>query len=79
MRRVIDVADHRNVVLNWNLETRFDFDEHGSVRHNFDLVSDRIGLVYLPDLTGKDYPHKGTPIYPWVHQLRRILLCPVSP
>ncbi len=58
MRRVIDVADHPNVVLYWNSDTRFDVDEHGSVRSNFDLVSDRIGLVYLHDLTDKEYPRK---------------------
>ncbi|MEY4407219.1 MAG: sugar phosphate isomerase/epimerase [Proteobacteria bacterium] len=56
MRHVIDVANHPNVVLCWNSNTRFDVDEHGSVRHDFDLVSDRIGLVHLHDLTDEEYP-----------------------
>ncbi len=56
MRRVIDVADHPNVWLCWNSNARFDVDEHGSVRKDFDLVKDKIGLVHLHDLTDEAYP-----------------------
>ena len=56
MRRVIDVADHPNVWLCWNSNTRFDVDEAGSVKSDFDLVKDRIGLVHLHDLTDEAYP-----------------------
>ena len=56
MRRVIDVADHPNVWLCWNSNTRFDVDEHGSVKSDFDLVKDKIGLVHLHDLTDETYP-----------------------
>jgi sugar phosphate isomerase/epimerase len=56
MRRVIDVADHPQVVLCWNSNTRFDVDEQGSVKADFDLVKDKIGLVHLHDLTDEDYP-----------------------
>ena len=56
MRRVIDVADHPNVWLCWNSNTRFDVDESGSVKRDFDLVTDKIGLVHLHDLTDEAYP-----------------------
>lgn len=56
MRRVIDVADHPNVWLCWNSNTRFDVDENGSVKQDFDLVKDKIGLVHLHDLTDEAYP-----------------------
>ena len=56
MRRVVDVADHPNVWLCWNSNTRFDVDESGSVKADFDLVRDRIGLVHLHDLTDEEYP-----------------------
>ncbi len=56
MRKVIDVADHPNVWLCWNSNTRFDVDERGSVKADFDLVKDKIGLVHLHDLTDEAYP-----------------------
>jgi sugar phosphate isomerase/epimerase len=56
MRKVIDVADHPHVWLCWNSNTRFDVDETGSVKKDFDLVKDKIGLVHLHDLTDESYP-----------------------
>jgi hypothetical protein len=56
MRRVVDVADHPNVWLCWNSNTRFDVDGSGSVKGDFDLVRDKIGLVHLHDLTDEAYP-----------------------
>ncbi|HVG97946.1 MAG TPA: sugar phosphate isomerase/epimerase family protein [Chloroflexota bacterium] len=56
MRRVADVADHPNVWLCWNSNARFDVDGSGSVKSDFDLVRDRIGLVHLHDLTDETYP-----------------------
>ena len=56
MRRVIDVANHPNVWLCWNSNARFDVDETGSVKSDFDLVKDKIGLVHLHDLTDETYP-----------------------
>jgi sugar phosphate isomerase/epimerase len=56
MRKVIDVADHPNVWLCWNSNTRFDVDETGSVKKDFDLVKEKLGLVHLHDLTDESYP-----------------------
>lgn len=56
MKRIADVAAHPNVWLCWNSNTRHDVDESGSVRSDFDLVKDRIGLVHLHDLTDETYP-----------------------
>lgn len=56
MRRVIDVADHPNVWLCWNSNLHFDVDESGSIRTDFDLVADKLGLVHLHDLTDEAYP-----------------------
>jgi len=56
MRRGIDVADHPNVWLCWNSNARFDVDASGSVKQDFDLVKDKIGLVHLHDLTDEQYP-----------------------
>jgi sugar phosphate isomerase/epimerase len=56
MRRVAEVADHPAVRLCWNSNARFDVDERGSVKSDFDLVRDKIGLVHLHDLTDESYP-----------------------
>ncbi|HEX2035988.1 MAG TPA: sugar phosphate isomerase/epimerase family protein [Chloroflexota bacterium] len=56
MRRVMEVADHPNVWLCWNSVARFDLDEHGSVKADFELVRDKLGLVHLHDLTDEVYP-----------------------
>lgn len=56
MRRVIDVADHPHVWLCWNSNARYDVDEHGSVKGDFDRAKDKIGLVHLHDLTDESYP-----------------------
>jgi sugar phosphate isomerase/epimerase len=56
MRKVMDVADQGNVWLVWNSNARFDVDETGSVKSDFALVRDKIGLVHLHDLTDETYP-----------------------
>lgn len=56
MQRVMEVADHPNVWLCWNSNTRFDVDEKGSVGADFNRVKDKIGLVHLHDLTDESYP-----------------------
>ncbi len=56
MRQVIDVAAHPQVWLCWNSNTRFDVDENGSVKADFERVADKIGLVHLHDLTDEAYP-----------------------
>jgi sugar phosphate isomerase/epimerase len=58
MRKVIDVANHPSVKLCWNSNARYDVDEKGSVKKDFDLVKDQIGLVHLHDLTDESYPWK---------------------
>ena len=62
MRHVIDIADHPNVVLCWNSNTRFDVGPDGTVATDYRLVADKIGLVHLHDLTD--------PAYPWPELLR---------
>jgi len=56
MKKVAEVADHPNVWLCWNSNARFDVDERGSVKGDFELVKDKIGLVHLHDLTDEGYP-----------------------
>jgi sugar phosphate isomerase/epimerase len=56
MKRISDTANHPAVKLCWNSNTRFDVDENGSVKSDFDLVKDQIGLVHLHDLTDESYP-----------------------
>jgi len=52
----MEVADHPNVGLCWNSNTRFDVDEHGSVQSDFDLVKRWVRLVHNHDLTDESYP-----------------------
>jgi len=54
IRRILDVADHPNLYVCWN-SNKTDLDESGSIRSNFELVRDRIGLVHINELWN-DYP-----------------------
>jgi sugar phosphate isomerase/epimerase len=56
MRRVVDIANHPNVVLCWNSNTRFDVGPDGTIATDYRLVADRIGIVHLHDLTDANYP-----------------------
>jgi sugar phosphate isomerase/epimerase len=53
IRRILDVADHRNVGACWN-SNQTDLD--GGFDVNFDLVKDRIFAVHLRDLFLEEYP-----------------------
>jgi len=61
IKRMLEVADHPNVFVCWNSNPT-DVDEAtGSVRPNFDLVRDRIGLVHITELWQEaygGYPYK---------------------
>lgn len=54
IRRILDIADCDNVYVCWN-SNRTDIAENGSIKPNFDLVKDRIGLVHINELYS-DYP-----------------------
>jgi sugar phosphate isomerase/epimerase len=52
--KILEHTPSRNVVVCWNSNPS-DVVE-GSIKSNFDLVSDRIGMVHLRDLTDEKYP-----------------------
>jgi sugar phosphate isomerase/epimerase len=54
IRRIMDVADHRNVGVCWN-SNQTDLEGEG-FEHNFNLVKDRIVEVHLRDLFLEEYP-----------------------
>jgi sugar phosphate isomerase/epimerase len=62
VRKIIDVADHRNVGVCWN-SNQSDLAGEG-FDSNFKLVSDRIMLVHMRDLFLEEYP--------WRKLLRRL-------
>jgi len=53
IRKILDIADRDNVVACWN--SNQGEVENGSVKHNFDFLAGRIGLVHMRDLFA-DYP-----------------------
>lgn len=53
---IMDAADHPGVVVCWNCNAS-DLEGQG-LKHNFNLVKDRIGTVHIHDLRNND-------IYPW--------------
>jgi len=60
IRQMLDVADHDNVFICWN-SNQTDIDESGSVKANFNLVKDRIGLVHINELWKEaygEYPYR---------------------
>ena len=54
IRRIIDVADHKNVGVCWN-SNQSDLEGEGW-DHNFDLVKDKILQVHMRDLFLEEYP-----------------------
>ena len=54
VRQMLDVADHPNVYVCWN-SNMTDLADDGTIKPNFDLVADRIGLVHITELWS-DYP-----------------------
>ena len=56
IKKIIDVADHKNVGVCWNSN---DTDLAGEgFDHNFSLVKDRIFVVHMRDLYLEDYPFR---------------------
>ncbi|HMJ64459.1 MAG TPA: sugar phosphate isomerase/epimerase [Candidatus Binatia bacterium] len=56
IRKIMDVADHRNVGVCWNSNAT-DLDGQG-FDHNFDLVKNKIFSVHMRDLYLEDYPFR---------------------
>jgi sugar phosphate isomerase/epimerase len=56
IKRIIDVADHKNVGVCWN-SNQTDLDGQG-FEHNFDLVKDKIFSVHMRDLYLEEYPFR---------------------
>ncbi len=54
IRTILDHADHENVVACWNSNQQDVID--GSVKQNFELLKDRIGLVHITELCKAEYP-----------------------
>ncbi|MFP4029320.1 MAG: sugar phosphate isomerase/epimerase family protein [Candidatus Brocadiia bacterium] len=54
IRRILDHAGHSNLYACWNSNAGEVV--NGSVRDNFELLSDSIGLVHMRDLCTDDYP-----------------------
>jgi sugar phosphate isomerase/epimerase len=54
IKTILDHADHDNVLACWN--SNFGEVIDGSVRSNFDLLKDRIGLVHITELCSPEYP-----------------------
>ncbi|MBI2195145.1 MAG: sugar phosphate isomerase/epimerase [Planctomycetes bacterium] len=55
IRTILDAGRHPNLYACWNSNHGETVD--GSIRKNFDLLKDRIGLVHMRDI--------GVPDYPW--------------
>ena len=56
IHRMMEVADHPNAVVCWNCNPS-DLNGQG-LKHNFDLVKDKIGTVNIHDLRSTSYPWK---------------------
>ena len=54
IKTIMDVADHRNVVVCWNCNPQ-DMAGNG-LEHNFHLVADKIGTIHIHDLRADQYP-----------------------
>lgn len=55
MRQIMDVADHKNVVINWN-SNAVDMDENGSIDWSFDLLKHKIRYCHIIDIGMYTYP-----------------------
>ncbi|MBL9167685.1 MAG: sugar phosphate isomerase/epimerase [Verrucomicrobiales bacterium] len=56
IRRILDVADHKNVGITWN-SNQADLAGEG-FDHNFNLVKDKIFCVHMRDLFLEEYPFR---------------------
>ena len=56
IRRILDVANHKNVGITWN-SNQTDLAGEG-FEHNFDLVKDKIFCVHMRDLFLEEYPFR---------------------
>jgi len=56
IRKIMDVADHKNVGVCWN-SNQSDLEGEG-FEHNFDLVRDKIFSVHMRDLYLEEYPFR---------------------
>lgn len=56
IHRMMEVADHPNAVVCWNCNPT-DLIGQG-LKHNFDLVKDKIGIIHIHDLRSTSYPWK---------------------
>ena len=54
IRTILDHADHDNVYACWNSNQQDVTD--GSIRQNFELLQDKIGLVHINELWKSEYP-----------------------
>jgi len=52
---IMAYVEHPNAKVCWNSNPP-DVDENGSIKDNFNLVADRIGLVHMRDIYIRDYP-----------------------
>jgi sugar phosphate isomerase/epimerase len=56
IHRMMEVADHPNAVVCWNCNPTDLIG--GGLKHNFDLVKDKIGIIHIHDLRSTSYPWK---------------------
>jgi sugar phosphate isomerase/epimerase len=56
IQRMMEIADHPNAVVCWNCNPT-DLNGKG-LKHNFDLVKEKIGTVHIHDLRSTSYPWK---------------------
>ncbi|MFW6060128.1 MAG: sugar phosphate isomerase/epimerase family protein [Phycisphaeraceae bacterium] len=56
IRAILDAGDHPNLKVTWNCNDG-ETDDTGSIKTNFDLLKNDIGLVHIQDI--------GVPRYPW--------------
>ncbi len=56
IQRMMEVADHPNAVVCWNCNPT-DLNGKG-LKHNFDLVKEKIGTIHIHDLRSTSYPWK---------------------
>ena len=54
IRKIMDIADHKNTVLCWNCNPS-DMNGKG-LEYNFNLVKERIGIIHIHDMTIGEYP-----------------------
>jgi sugar phosphate isomerase/epimerase len=55
IRTILDFANHANVKACWNSNDT-DLGTDGTIRSNFDLLKNDIGLVHITDLANSKYP-----------------------